>query len=289
MANVLATYLFGHDLEKIRYPYLASISSALALTQQINGQAAVYFAICDCSDDTESIIRKRFENAIKFGELKIVYHPWRDDHYVQVEICNYLLDQIGEKYAFALKLDSDEVLHDESFDRFAEDLTNLAGYNVDLARPHYTHLLDNSRDFDFIYRAKAVISRTSAGLRYNDNDACALGGSREMQTRLEVVHYGKFMPGREREALYKELSFTKGYKDLGFPDMRVVAQREQGYLDYDAVFENAHEHGQVRSWLGTHPLFAQAWVDEQLIREKQFKQDLASGRVVPIETEKWWE
>lgn len=288
MNQQLATYSFGHNLEKIRYPYLASIASCLALTRQVNGTGLVYFAICDCDDDTEISVQGRFGEAILRGELKLVYFPWKVHHSGQVEVANFLLDQIGEQALFALKLDADEVLHEESFDRFEIELGRLAGYGVDLARPHYTHLLDEHRDFDFIYRSKAVISRTSAGLRYADNDACALGGAREMQTGLEVFHFGKWSPGREREALYKEITFTEGYADLGFPDPTVVAQVQQGYLDYDRVFEHASQHGEVRQWTGSYPKFVMRWVMESLARREQFQLDLAAGNIPPLDVPHWW-
>lgn len=219
----------------------------------------------------------------------ISYHPWGDHHDIQVKICNFLLDRISEaQFDYSMKLDADEVLHEGSFLVFKEDLRKMADLGWGLGRPHYTHLLDDKRDFDFIYRTRAVIADMDFGLRYNDNDACALGGMPECQTRLEVFHFGKWSPGRERASLLKEVTFTKLYKDLGFPDPRVIAQLEQGYLDYDKVFENAQQHGQIRQWSGTYPSFVTRWVDEALVRSVQFKQDLAAGKLVPLETEKWW-
>lgn len=289
MTQELAVYCFGHNLEAIRYPYLASIESALALTRLINGTGAVWFAVCDCTDQTEQIVRDHFKHQISDGELMIVYHPWRDHHHIQVEVCNFLLDIIsGRNFDYGLKLDTDEVLHEDSFAFFKDDLRAMAKYGYGLGKPHYTHLLDNQREFDFIYRTKAVISDLSVALRYTDNDACALGGSREASTLLEVIHYGKYQIGREREALLKEITFTRGYQDLGFPDPRVVAQLQQGYIDYDKVFENAKEHGQIRPWRGTHPAFAKPWVEQALVRSEQFKADLAAGQIKPLETEKWW-
>jgi len=290
MTSEFAIYSFGHNLESIRYPYLASIDSALALTKLINGFGAVYFAVCDCTDTTEIIVRERFKHQIASGELVILYHSWGDYHAIQVEICNFLLDEISKRdLKYAMKLDADEVLHEGSFSQFGDDLVTMSASGCRLGKPHYTHLLDDKRDFDFIYRTRAVIADMNAGLRYNDNDACALGGAPEFQTGLEVFHLGKWSPGRERESLLKEVTFTKLYRDLGFPDPRVVAQIEQGYLDYDKVFENAQQHGQVREWHGTYPVFVKSWVEESLARSEQFKLDLVAGKIRPLETERWWE
>lgn len=288
--TTFSVFSFGHNLNLIRYPYLASIQSALVLTRKLNkGNGAAYFAICSCSDGTEDDIRDRFKHEIASGELKLIQHDWRDHHHVQVEICNHLLDEIGTNQSYAMKLDADEVLHQDSFDNFETDLMRMNHFGMVLGNPHYTHLLDPKRDFDFIYRDRAVIVQTKSGLRFEDNDACAIGGHQEFKTRLEVFHFGKWSPGREREALFKEITFTKGYADLGFPDPRVVAQLNQGYLNYDAVFENAKQHGEVREWHGTYPVFAEGWVKESLERSEQFKRDLTDGKIGPLETEHWWE
>lgn len=291
MSATLSAYLFGHNLVDILYPFIPSIESALELTRFVNGPgvgARVWFAVCDCTDDTELAIHGKFGDQIKSGELKIVYHEWGKTHYTQVEICNFLLDSIGESTDFALKLDADEVIHQDSFYPFKEDLEMMLEGHWSLGRPHYTHLLDEARETDFIYRSKSVISRTSSLLRYSDNDACALGGSREVQTRLEIEHLGKYQIGRRREALLKEITFTRLYADLGFPDPRVVAQLDQGYIDYDKVFENAQHLGQIRPWLGTHPSFVQEWIDEAGKRDAEFLEMVKSGNIGKLETEKWW-
>lgn len=292
-------YGFGHNLNKIRYPYLASIRSALALARRISGydrSGIVYFAICSCDDGTEESVRETFQVEIKQGELVILYYPWRDDDCrVQTEICNFILDNIHpmpDRHApvYTMKLDADEVIHEGSFDDFEVDLHRMARAGVVLGDPHYTHLLDSHRDFDFIYRERPIISRLDSNLRFNDSDACDFGHrAPEAKTRLEIFHFGKWSPGRERESLLKEITFTKGYRSLGFPDMRVVDQLQQGYLDYDRVFENAKQHGEVREWRGTYPVFVQDWAKESLERAEQFKLDLAAGKIEPLETERWWE
>jgi len=276
--SALSTYIFGHNLEKILYPYVASIDSALALTRSINGPGTtgqVWLAICDCEDDTEKIVREKFSTEIGNGELHIVYHPWGDHHTIQAKVGNFLLDQIGESAAYALKLDADEVIYEESFENFREDFYHVARGNHVLARPHYTHFCpDFWTTFPFIYASKSVISRTSMGLRFSlgvGGDACALGGAPEVQTRLEIQHFGKVQTGRRREALAKEWTFQQLYTELGFPDPLVAKQWEgQGFIDYDEIFHVARERGDFQMYLGDHPVFVKDWIAMMEQRDKEW-------------------
>lgn len=279
----LSVYLFGHNLEKIKYPYLASIASALALTNVVNpdGRRSVYYAECDSEDDSLQRIEACFHREIATGELKIYRHPWGTHHTIQAHICNYLLDQIGVSTEFALKLDADEVMCEWSFMRFIGQLNQLAYRPRALGKPHYTHFLDRHREWDFIYRSKSVISQTKYGFRFSTEvrgDACALNGGPEVQTDLEIYHYGKFNPGREREALEKEVTFQRLYSHpedaIGFPDPLVVAQIEQGFLDYDRVFADSISKGQLRGYHGPHPLFVHDWLNTMEARSQAFQEEL---------------
>jgi len=281
--STFAVYLFGHNLEKIKYPYLASIASALALTSLVNPgeQGNVYYCECDSEDDSLARIESCFSRQIASGELKITRHPWGEHHTIQAHICNFLLDQIGTSADITLKLDADEVLCEWSFMRFVSQLNQLVYRYKALGKPHYTHFLDRNREWDFIYRSKAVLSQTKYGFRFSTEvrgDACALNGGPEIQTDLEVHHYGKFNPGREREALEKEVSFQKLYSHpedaIGFPDPKVVAQIAQGYLDYDRVFDEAVKRGEVREYHGPHPIFVHDWLREMESRSQEFKESI---------------
>lgn len=273
----LGVYLFGHNLNRILYPYKASIASALALVGD-NGE--VYFSICDCDDGTEEDIRFAFREELNRDKLQILYHPWGTHYSIQAHIANYMLDRIeglGQD-EFLLKLDADEVLHEASFDNFREDLWNMQAGRALLGRPHYTHICpDDEHEFPFIYSQKSVLSKTGRGLRFDlgkGGDACAIGGAPEVQTRLEVFHYGKMEMGREVEALYKETSFQALYTDLGFPDKKVVALAEgQGYMDYYKVFDRAKAAGEFRKYKGQHPIFVQPWLEEMRERSAKFWAD----------------
>ena len=261
----LAVYGFGHNLEKIRYPWRESLASALELAD------AVYFADCDSDDGTSEAVRLMEKDD---PDLQVITHPWGTHHTIQAHIANALLEEIGERYDYALKLDMDEVGCEWTFEKFRAQLDKMKDWKVKLGRPHYTHFSpDFFTTFPFIYDSKAVISRTDAHFRYRTDtggDACALSGADEYQTKLELFHYGKVAQGREREALYKEREFTKLYYELGFPDPKVEAQVEQGWLDYNKVFDVAKSRGDMKPFTGKHPVFVQAWIDTMVERSKQF-------------------
>lgn len=273
MDKRLAVYLFGHNLNKICYPWHAAIRSALALA---GAGGRVYFCECESSDDTFDDAIGTFAPQVDAGLLTILKHPWGSHFSIQARIANYLLDAISEDgYEWTLKLDADEVLCEWSFDRFREDLEGMTRRGFLLGRPHYTHFCpDADNEFDFIYRSKAVISRQRpVRIRFNTDpstgnaDACALGGWSEWQTGLEIYHYGKMQVGRRTEALWKEYSFQQLYVDLGFPDPKVVEQLPEGKIDYDRIFQTARERGEFREFHGRHPVFVQGWLNEQYKKE----------------------
>lgn len=280
MGNQLAVYLFVYNTEKILYPWRESIRSALALTE---GRGAVF--VCHCApvhgideDDTYAALVDEFAVEITDGRLKLSEAVWGSSHEVQVGLGNFLLDQIGRDYQYALKLDADEVLHEASFEVFWRDLHLMTATYKILGKPHYTHFCsDPFTTFPFIYDSKAVLSATRSGQRFHDNDACALGGGGipEYQTRLEIYHYGKMGYGREREALTKEVEFTKLYYDLGFPDQKVEAQRPAGWLDYYKVFDVAMKAGDFKRFNGVHPKFMDAYLEAAAFREEKFRAELA--------------
>ncbi len=275
----LACYSFGFNLNLIRYPWKASLESALALVGETGG---VYFCECFSEDDTFEDFMD-FHRRLNDPRLRIIRHPWGTRHTIQALIANTLLDGIGTDYDFALKLDADEVLAEWSFDQFREDLKFMHYNGYHLGRPFYTHFCpDDRHTFKFIYSSKAILSRTRKGLRFDTGkggDACALGGTPEFQTRLRVFHYGKLGMGRERESLKKEHDFQQLYTELGFPDPKVEAQLESGYLDYLKVFDLAWERGEFKEYDGPHPKFVQGWLQEQRERELAFQSQQASSHL----------
>ena len=277
MTPTLAVYLFGHNLEKIRYPYIASIESALDL---VGKSGAVFYAECDSDpDDTawEHICDLRRDHP----NLLLLKSKWGEHFSVQAHIANFLLDNIGTQYDFALKLDADEVLCEWSFDEFRKQLEFMRDNGWVLGRPRYTHFTpDFEHEFPFCYQSKAVLTKTDSFLRFNTNpktgnaDGCAIGGAREFQTELMIQHFGKVQTGREQEALMKEISFQAMYSlpedGLGFPDARVIALVEQGYIDYRKVFEVTDAEGKIVPFTGKHPKYMKKWIEESILRSKTF-------------------
>jgi len=280
MGNELAVYLFLYNTEKILYPWRESIRSALALTE---GRGAVFVCVCspvDGSEDdgTEELIFDEFATEFATNRLIVGQSAWGKSHEVQTGLGNFLLDQIGRDYEWALKLDADEVIHQDSFERFWRDLAVMRSTYKILGRPHYTHFCpDPFTTFPFIYDSKAVLTATRSGLRFNDPDACAIGGHGipEFQTRLEICHYGKMGYGREAAALDKERRFQQLYTDMGFPDPKVEAQKDELGLDYMRVFDVAAGKGEFKPFTGTHPKFMDSYLEAARFREEKFQAALA--------------
>jgi hypothetical protein len=279
--TTLAAYAFGFELNKIRYPWKESLQSALTLADH------VYFCECYGNDGTYEDVMCM---ADKEPKLTVVRHTWEGDYHIQAIIGNMLLDEIGTKQDFALKLDMDEVIHEKSVPSFKVQLGMLDRMGVNLIRPHYTHFSpDFKHTFPFIYDSKAVISRTSRGLRYDlghGGDACALGGDKEVQSTLELYHYGKVATGREQEALYKEVEFTKKYVDMGFPDPKVQAQVQQGWLDYNRVFDVSKAKGEFKFFAGNHPKVVQPWISvmeqNSVVFWKDHKDERTASEMRPL-------
>ena len=268
----VACYLFGHNLEVIRYPWRESILSALDLA---GPRGAVYFCLTpETNDGTYEALTAAFVQPLATGQLQLRSHPWGTHHTIQAHICNYLLDEIGTQYDYALKLDADEVLYEDQWPQLQEDLAWMRERGYKLGKPHYTHLMgDDRHEFDFIYRSKAVLMDTRAGYRFRTDrggDACALAGGLEYQTRLEVLHLGKMAMGREVQALHKEREFTKLYEELGFPDPKVKAQWDQGYLDYTRVFDHDIAAGRVRPFSGPYPRYLEYYLNAARKRSHEF-------------------
>lgn len=258
----LAVYLFGYNLNRICYPWQASLRSALALAEQ------VYFCECHSQDDTYACLMDTFKPEIDDDRLVVVRHPWGDYHDVQAKIANLLLDRIGHRQEFALKLDADEVLCEWSFPEFAGDLRYMKAAGYGLGKPRYVHFCpDDKTTFPFIYDSKAVICYTFANRRFylgKGQDACALAGEPEFPTQLLIHHYGKMHLGRRAAALSKEHEFQKLYVDLGFPDPKVEAQlMKPEEFDYLKVFDVALNAGEFKPYTGPHPQFVTAWLEER--------------------------
>ena len=279
----LAVYLFGHNLEKIRYPYIASIESALDL---VGNRGAVFYAECD-SDPDDTAWEQICELRRKHPNLHLLKSKLGEHFSVQAHIANFLLDNIGTDYTFALKLDADEVLCEWTFDEFYKQLEFMQENGWVLGRPRYTHFTpDFDHEFPFCYQSKAVLTKTDSFLRFNTNpktgnaDGCAIGGAREFQTELMIQHFGKVQTGREQEALMKEITFQELYShdDLGFPDPRVVALVSQGYIDYRKVFEVTDAEGKIIAFNGNHPKYVNKWIEESNLRSIVFWSNIDKSR-----------
>lgn len=229
---MLAAYTYVRDCKKIDYPFVESIQSSLVIADRV--------FVCDCmsTDGTWEALQSL---AACDTRIEIMRHPWGEHYRVQGQICNGILERIeAEGYDFAIQVQADEIVCEWTVEAFRRDLANLPA-SVKLARPRYTHLCPDYRTrFPFIYERKAVLSRCRTGMRYDpDSDACSIAGGETADVALELMHVGKVQIGREAEALEKELTFQKLYRDLGFPDPKFLAQQATGKVDYRKAFTAA--------------------------------------------------
>lgn len=250
MSSGITTLMLAHNLNKIRYPYLASIESVLTISEQ------VLVIDCDCTDGTIADIRDAFPPS----KVQIVPGHWGTHYTVQGEMINLGLKYVQTPWVF--QIDADEVLHEKSYD----ELLKIAKghHNFTAARPHYIHFSpDFHTTWPFIYENRIRLIKMGHGWRAV-GDACdfANGEGQTYPTRtVTVFHYGKVQTGRSKEALVKEWSFQQLYTELGFPDPKVTESLPSGKLDYNHVFSHDKEKGLFQPYIGEHPLAAKPYIE----------------------------
>lgn len=257
MKTMLAAYGYYHNCRKIKYPFVESIQSGLLVADR--------FFVCDCesTDGTREVLQNlaRTDPRIQF-----LSHPWGSHYRIQGAICNYILSEVPSGYDYALQIQADEVVCEWTIAPFLNAMDEMKRAGANLGAPYYYHLCPDYRtQFDFIYRRKAVMSRMGVGLAYDPNsDGCSIAGD-YWSLPLELHHVGKVEIGRRKETLEKELEFQELYRDLGFPDPKIVALKDAGEMDYRKVFLSA----EFRPYNGP-------WPSALLIRKMQDEMQEAS-------------
>lgn len=252
--KTLGAYTVVHNCERILYPWKASILSSLALADRV--------FVCDAMSD-DGTWEYLQEWAVREPRLEIMRHSWGTHHTILPTICNGILEnRTLQAMDFAIQIQADEVVAEWSI-KPTRDWLNNETASVVLGCPHYTHFCpDVHTTWPFIYERKAVLSRNSSRLRWSTakgGDACSLVGAEWHNIPLEVFHYGKVQTGRQSEALHKEVTMQAMYKDLGFPDPKVMSQVQSGKLDYMQVFDPTV----FTPYQGNHPYFALEWIAER--------------------------
>lgn len=253
----LTTLLLAHDLERIRYPYLPCINSVLPISDE------VLVIDCDTTDDSIEQIR-----ALNDPRIRILKGEWGTHYTIQGKMINLGISEV--KTPFFFQIDADEVLYETSY-REMQAIVDFKG-NLEAARPNYIHFVsDFSTTFPFIYLSRIRIAKTGCGW-WAVGDACDIdkqGKPNVYQTKeVKIAHFGKIHVGRRKQALYKESSFQELYRDLGFPDRKVVDSLPSGVLNYDYVFGSTKDEGKFQPFTGEYPEFAKEWMAMMIQRDK---------------------
>jgi glycosyltransferase involved in cell wall biosynthesis len=239
----ISSYTFIHNAITYDYPILESVESILPAVDQ--------HILCECDSD-DGTIELCQKLADKYSKIKLIHMPWGTHYTIQSNLANYCMKKAD--FEWTLKLDADEVLHDDSIED-VKSITLLKDFN--LATMHYTHFMANyETEFDFCYRRVPRIARQGKGWTW-DGDACQLinGEGPVFDSNIEIFHYGKVHEGKV--GFKKEWDFQHMYTDLGFPDKRMLEMKEklgEEYCDYLYLFEETIKAGnKVRHFTGTHP------------------------------------
>jgi hypothetical protein len=122
---------------KFDYPFMESLRSMAPLVEKI------YFNVGDCEDNTLEKIK--LLNKELNEKITILEKPWpsREFGHVLSEMTNYSLERLREKHneenAWAIYLQSDEVLSERDYTQIKEDINKAQKLNFDTVRFRYLH------------------------------------------------------------------------------------------------------------------------------------------------------
>lgn len=261
MKQTLTIFTLAYNLNKIKYPWRASIASALHYANEV--------IVMECFS-TDGTYEELEQLASTTPKLKIIRHPWGTTSWIQKTLAEIACKEAKSDWIFYLN--ADEVIHHDSIFNFA--LLKRMGFKF--GRTHYTHFLGNFHTtWPFIYD---TVTRTMNGnIAEWSNDAAQIDcdHTKAMEMPVDIYHYGKVSVGREIEAGIKEQEFQQLYVEFGFPDkplMKIIEER--GCLDYADMFRNRwKENGepdQSKPFTGTHPVFVLDWIKQQEEAQKAY-------------------
>jgi len=248
MNNLLGIYCFIRNGIKFDYPFIESIESAVPIADQI------VINECDSEDNTLEELQKLKEKYPK--KIKIIRSDWVTHHSQLSTRGNECIPWLTTKWHWQLQ--ADEVLHEKDYDLIRKTLIDTPDH-IDAYKVHFYHFMANyETEFDFCYTKAARIARKGTNWWLTGDAAEIAGGPPhrlfDFPEEMRVFHYGKVKDGKTGWA--KEWNFTNLYKDLGFPDPKMMEMKEkfgEEYCDYIYVFEGAIRRGEVRRFTGTHP------------------------------------
>lgn len=249
--KLLTIYTISYNLNKIRYPWKASLASACHFADE------VLVAECGSTDGTAGELA---QFAIANPKVRVLQGHWGTECEVQQEMAQLCVKEMNGDWGYYLN--ADEVLHETS--DFRLHAMKESGHRF--GRGHFTHFLgDFHTTFPFIYE---TVCRCHYGKNVTwSNDACGLDhtGYQVFDMPVKIYHYGKVHVGRELEAAQKEVEFQALYTKYGFPDRELMdIIKEHGSLNYTTFLRDRwkknNEVDESKPFTGTHPIFVQDWI-----------------------------
>lgn len=261
MKQTLTIFTLAYNLNKIKYPWKASLASALHFAEEV--------IVMECFS-TDGTYEELLQLAEQNPKLRIIRHPWGTTSWIQKTLAEIACKEAKCDWIFYLN--ADEVIHESSL--FPLNSFKKAGFKF--GRTCYTHFLGNFHTtWPFIYDK---VTRTMNGnIAEWSNDAAQIDTdhSQAMEMNVCIHHYGKVSVGREVEAGIKEQEFQQLYTEFGFPDkplMKIIEER--GRLDYADMMRNrwkeSGEPDTSKEFTGTHPIFVQDWIKQQEAAHQEY-------------------
>jgi glycosyltransferase involved in cell wall biosynthesis len=257
MRPTLTIFTIAYNLEKIRYPWRASLASACHFADE------VLVAECFSTDGTREALLHLQNSEPK---IRRIDHPWGSDCSILKVLAEMLSGQAKSEWVFYLN--ADEVLHENSHFPLAE----MARKGQRYGSAHYTHFLgDFYTTWPFMYeRVPRLMHGNIAGWH---EDACGITYKENpVDVPVEVQHYGKVSVGREVQCGLKEQEFQQLYLAHGFPDMGLMdVIGRNGRLSYaDFMRQRWKDAGlpdESIPFRGTHSCFVKPWIEEMKHRQ----------------------
>ena len=264
MKSNLAGFSYIYNAVKFDIPFVESIKSVIDVVDE--------FILTECCSQDETwdlCLKLQSEYPDK---IKLFRHPWVT-HFTQISsLANWTLEYVRQDIKYVMQLQSDEVVHEKDLDKLVAIPLLLDASKKHAARWNYFHFLASPEVvFPFVYQdAIRIVARNSGWRVISDGVQFALNQrflppSDILNTDIEVFHYGKMK--EPKRAWEKEWDFQNLFKDLNFPDPRMMQMKEalgENFCDYPFLFEDAIKRGVVSRFAGTHPKVMEE-------RIKQFK------------------
>jgi hypothetical protein len=245
----LGVYQFIRNGVIYDYPFLESLESVVPIADQI--------VVCECeSEDNTLELLQQFQEKYK-DKVTIVRHSWAR-HFTELSVIgNYAALFLDTDFKWHVQ--SDEVIHENQYNNIKAwiKLVEKHNLNVTALTTKYIHFVCNyETTFPFVYDEIIRIHRRGSNWMLV-GDACQLAGGSErevLHTDITVYHYGKVHSGEK--GWKKEWDFQQLFKDIGFPDPKMLEMKEKlgkEYCDYLFLFEKDIIENKIKKFTGTHP------------------------------------